>query len=348
MSEFNTKPYSGAEKGSVLILILLIISVLMVSVMESMHLMQVDRLSSRIFQSSFRTRSISKSGTAIAKFLLARDKKKDEEEDKSSDHPGEAWGKFPEHEGVATPTLETGRFNGTITDEQSKFPINYLINEDGEYRKDYKKILLRLLKRKPFSLKDTKAQKIVQATKDWLDKDNAPTGEFGAEKNYYLSRKNKGSCKNAPITALSELRLIKYISGKIYKGDKDNPGLKDLLTVHSNGKININTAGEHLLAAMVKTTVNKETAREFAKTMLKYRKDKTHYDFLSESDWYRNRMAGYNDIQLPGKIVTTKSDYFTVKINGSIGEYSSSKHTVLKREKDDKKIKFKTLITEVR
>nr|AGF93677.1 general secretion pathway protein K [uncultured organism] len=348
MSEFNRQPESSSEKGSVLILILLIISVLTVSVMESMHLMQVDRLSSRIFQSSFRTQSMAKSGTAVAKFLLFQDKKKDGEKDKGADHLGEAWGQFPKHREIATPTLDTGEFNGTIRDEQGKFPINYLIDQDGEYRKSYKQILLRLLQRKPFALQETEARKIVQAIKDWIDKDNAPTGEFGAEKNYYMSRKNKGTCKNAPITALSELRLIKYISRELYQGKKEKPGLKDLLTVHSNGKININTAGKHLLAAMVKSTVNKETARKFAKNMLEYRKQKTHYDFLSESDWYRNRMAGYNDIQLPSKIVTTKSDYFALRINGSIGEYSSSRYTVLKREKDDKKIGFKTLITEVR
>ena len=348
MLNADNKESIHTDKGTVLILILLIITVLTVTIMESMHLMQVETLSSRIYQQSFQSKSLAKSGTAIAKFLLLQDKIDDEEEEESSDHCGEPWGKFPKNEKIPTPELDSGKYNGTITDEQSKFPINHLVTENGEYQKSYKNILFRLLRREPFALEDTQAKKILQGIKDWIDNDNSPTGEFGAEKNYYLSKKTGYSCPNSLITSLSELRLIRGINNKIYNGNKEQAGLKDLLTVYSNGKININTAPKPLLSAMVKPTVNKETAKEFAKKMLDYRRDRTHYDFLSESDWYRNRMAGYNDIQLPGNIVTTKSSYFSVNINGIKGEYSTSRYIILKRKQKDGKIKLKTLFTEVR
>ena len=49
--------------------------------------------------------------------------------------------------------------------------------------------------------------------------------------------------ETVPLTSLAELRLIRGVSASLYVGTEENPGLKDLLTVYSDGKINVNTAG---------------------------------------------------------------------------------------------------------
>jgi hypothetical protein len=56
-----------------------------------------------------------------------------------------------------------------------------------------------------------------------------------------------------------------------------------------------------------------------------------HWEFLSESDWYRNRMAGYNDISLPAELITTRSSYFSVQMTGKVGVGRKSIFAYLER-----------------
>ena len=60
-----------------------------------------------------------------------------------------------------------------------------------------------------------------------------------------------------------------------------------------------------------------------------------HWDFLGESDWYRNRMAGYNDISLPVELITTQSMHFTVQMTGEVGGGRKSIFAYLERQKSD-------------
>lgn len=49
-----------------------------------------------------------------------------------------------------------------------------------------------------------------------------------------------------------ELRYLRDVKDKDWFGDEKNPGLKDLFTVHGDGKININTASESVLRCIPK------------------------------------------------------------------------------------------------
>ena len=75
--------------------------------------------------------------------------------------------------------------------------------------------------------------------------DGEPRGDsnngFGAETEYYASLENSYRCKNAPIETMAEIFLIREIE------EKGNL-LADTVTVHGDGKININTAAEKTLA----------------------------------------------------------------------------------------------------
>ncbi len=240
------------------------------------------------------------------------------------------------------PIFKTGEINGTIVDEQSKFPINYLINKNDQFASEYKQIFDRLLSSPPFSLKPEKRTKLIMAIKDWLDSDSIPSGDLGFENPFYQSQETDYSCKNDQLHCLGELKLIPLITHKIYFGTKDKPGLRDLCTIYSNGKININTASYPLLAAMVKKSTTQETAAEFAQSMLRYRQKTMHFEFLSERDWYRNRMAGYNDIQLPSNLITTHSQYFSILVQAMNGQSKTSLMTVVNRTQDKKYINIET------
>jgi type II secretory pathway component PulK len=49
---------------------------------------------------------------------------------------------------------------------------------------------------------------------------------------------------------VEQLLLVDGVQGKVYDGTKDQPGLKDLLTIHSDGKIYINGARREVIGAI--------------------------------------------------------------------------------------------------
>jgi len=114
----------------------------------------------------------------------------------------------------------------------------------------------------------------VASILDWIDKDDVPNPD-GAEDDYYSSLEPPYSCKDGPIDNIEELLLIKGITPQIYYGanldeagnhsaeidtestefaeaDPQNSpvGLRDLLTVYGDGRININTVSERVLHAI--------------------------------------------------------------------------------------------------
>jgi general secretion pathway protein K len=122
----------------------------------------------------------------------------------------------------------------------------------------------------------------------------------------------------------------------LYFGSEGNPGLKDLLTVYSSGNININTANPLILRALVSKNVSEDTAQAWAESVVAYREEPMHWDFLGEPDWYRNRMAGFNDISLPAELVTTQSNHFSVKLTGKAGVGRKSIFACLERTATEK------------
>jgi general secretion pathway protein K len=333
----NKPGFGGAkshanQQGSILILILLLISILVVLVLEGMHQMQVEAASSKIFTANVQGRSLNRSGLLFARHILAADKALDLEEENLSDHYGEFWSGFLDQDTLQGPVFTTGGLKGTIQDEQAKFPVNFLVDDQGKYRNAHKEVFIRLLENAPFGLKPEKIQELLSALKDWLDADDSPEGELGAEQAYYSFQGKHSTCRNGPLASLAELRLVKGFDQDLLQGGKDRPGLIQLLTVHSSGRVNINTAPAMLLAALVQPGITRETADSFAQAMLTYRRDPDHFDFLHEKDWYRNRMAGFNDIQLPAGLIATSSDFFSTRLTARVGGIQVLAYAVHKRE----------------
>jgi len=319
------------DSGAALILVLLMVSILVVLVLETIRAMQVEGASSRHFQDSLQAEAVAKSGVSLAISLLAKDLAEND-----VDHLGEPWAKVAEPDALPVQLPEDGTLEGKVEDEAGKFPINYLVDKDGEPQEIYQKVLTGMLTNMPFQLEEEEAQGLVNAITDWLDKDNEPAGELGAETDYYQNLEYPYQCRNGPFTSLAELQLVRGMTELLYFGSEENPGLRDLVTIYSNGKININTAGPLILRALVSKSVSEDTAQAWAESVVTYREEPMHWDFLGESDWYRNRMAGFNDISLPAELVTTQSNHFSVKLTGKAGAGRKSIFACLERTKSEK------------
>ena len=329
---FSRVVNTDKQQGSILVLVLLIISLLVVLVIESLHQMRVEATSAKIFTASVQGRALARSGRIFMEFLLARDTELDEEEGTKSDHYGEFWTGFLHQEEVAPPVFSSGELNASIRDEQGKFPINFLVDQN-EFRLTYQQVFERLLQSEPLALEPEQVEIILDSVKDWLDSGEMP-GEYGAEDDYYVFAKKDYACKDGPLASLAELMLVKGIDQELYHGRDGKPGLKDLLTVHSTGQININTAPAIILTALVPDGIPRDTAREFSQEMLLYRQTPEHFDFLHEKDWYRNRMSGYNDIHLPANMIGCQSRYFSALITAQVGSIPVIVYTVLKRDSE--------------
>lgn len=361
MANINTNPplYPGERKnknrsqdqnrGSVLVLALLIISILVVMVFEGLHTMQVNLASSSYLLHTVQAKTLLDSGLALARFSLQKDLQQDQD---PADHYGEKWSHFLDPEQARNFSLDPEEIKGRLTDEQGKFPVNALVNGQGKVQEEYKQVLDRLLANPPFFQEDEQRQTIIQSLVDWLDKDNEPCGEFGAENEYYEQVAKPYSCKNGPLDCLDELLLVKGITPELYWGSGDNQpseltpgpakrhplGLKDLLTIYGPGQININTAPKEVLAALVSSPVSADVAQDFAQAMLDFRTNQNHFDFLGQTDWYRNQLAGFNDLQLPAKLIAVQSNWFSLNLESNLNGQKKHLWAILKKTRQENKI----------
>jgi general secretion pathway protein K len=322
---------SPGEQGSILVLVLLLMGVVVTISVYGLRMAQVESTGAKVVEQSMQGRSLSESGVRLAEFLLQKDLQQDREQ-KRVDHPGEAWGRFPENRELRLPELKTGKLEGEIVDEQGKFPLNSLLDEKGNWRFAYRSVFFNLLTGH-FHLSESQAETVLLSLKDWMDSDQEPSGTQGAESAYYRQLDKTWTCRNAPLQSVAELRFIRGISRDLYSGEDQEPGLKELVTVHGDGGININTAPKPLLAALLKQQESGmawSEARRFARDMIRYRKDRMHWDRLADSQWWNN-VSGALSVQMHPITVTTSS-VFSVSVAVRAGAVTSRSYAVLQRK----------------
>ncbi len=92
------------------------------------------------------------------------------------------------------------------------------------------------------------AARLAQHILDYLDADMSPRA-MGAEESSYLEA-GLLPPRNGPMTDIRELMNIPGISRDLLVASGTRPGLYDLLTVHGDGRINLNTAQEGVVRAI--------------------------------------------------------------------------------------------------
>ncbi len=101
-----------------------------------------------------------------------------------------------------------------------------------------------------FDIDEDKAREIAGAVIDWRDKDdNAASSQlrllYGAENSYYQGLASPYACKNSDFDSIYELCLVKGVTSEVM--EKISP----YITVFGDGKVNINTAPEPVLSALI-------------------------------------------------------------------------------------------------
>ena len=155
--------------------------------------------------------------------------------------------------------LGSGNFEYTITDEDSKLNINSHSLKDGRKIANTASIETLKILFENAGIDNTEVDTIVDSLVDWRD-ENEEHHLNGAEEDYYQSLEEPYSCKDGPFYTIEELLLVKGMKPEILYGSEEEEGEVDeeaneavikYLTVYDTGKININTASQIVLEAVL-------------------------------------------------------------------------------------------------
>lgn len=222
--------------------------------------------------------------------------------------------------------LKEGKVSIIIEDEDRKININSLINEEqiNIWHLEQARRLLRLIG----SLPD-----LSNAIADWIDSDNQRTLPGGAE---LIDYKGDMPCKNAPLDSIGELLFIKGITKEDFSGriiqQKALPGLKDLTTIFSDGKVNINTANSLIIQSL-----DERITPELAAQIIEYRSNKP---FTRLEDILNVPGTNIDILYSLKQLACVKSSYFKIKTTAQVDDVICQINCVVKSDRDNLNILY--------
>ena len=204
----------------------------------------------------------------------------------SVDHLGETWGR------EMPPIVAEGyHMSGRILEQNGLFNLNNLVL-DGKVNDSQLAVFRRLLRNAKLSAG------LANAVADWLDADDAASGESGAESEYYLRQSPPVRAANRPIVNLNELLHVRGMTPELLEQ------LRPYVSVlPKSGPINVNTAPPQVIAALSDTMSLDEAHVLVAK--------RDHAHFRNAGD-LRNAMD--NKPGLDERLVSFASQYFLVVV----------------------------------
>lgn len=150
---------------------------------------------------------------------------------------------------IAGLPVERALVAGSITDEQGKFNLNNLVAGTTKSVPDMD-AFARLLASAGL------APEMAEAVLDWIDPDGDLAGASGAEDAYYLSLRRPYRAANKPMVQVEELYRVRgFDAAAVAK-------LRPYVTaLPARTKVNVNTAPEAVLAAMLPKVPRTKIAR---------------------------------------------------------------------------------------
>jgi general secretion pathway protein K len=288
------------EQGAALIMALLVVA--LATTLSSMMLWRQDVWLRQVetHRDLAQARVIANAGIGWACAVLAYDLRTS-----GYDHNGEAWAvKVP-------PTrVEGGEIGGEVTDEQSKWNLNNMLTTDGGIHAANQEVFRRLLRllQLPTSL--------AASLGDWLDADSEATPD-GAEDAYYLGLKPPYRAANRALSDVDGLLRVRGFDAGIV--ERLRPHVSALPGYH---RVNVNTAGELVLAAVVPNMSLTEARNLVAQRDRIPFKDVVEFN----SRLPRAELAAGSDQ------IDTRSRYFRVQLRAGYGRAALTTEAMLERQ----------------
>jgi general secretion pathway protein K len=239
----NLRP--AAQRGVALIITLWVVMILSMLVAGFAFTMHVETRVAAAQRLALKADALARSGFTVASRIL-----------KEGDGTAETSKRLvafnqPWHTNVVMLVdhkLGEGSYTVSIRDEESKMPVNRA--DDKQLRRLIDEIGLSTV------LGEIDGDVIVDSILDWID-DNDLHRLNGAEDEYYRSLARPYRPKNGPLDRVEELLSIRGVTTEAFYGQPQTetteaqPGLRDLLTAYSMGRVNVNTASRGVLKAWI-------------------------------------------------------------------------------------------------
>lgn len=234
----NLASRPDAERGTVLVLVLLIVALVAGLSVKFAAQYQLGLARAETRWHGAQARAFLEGTEEVAKLMF-----READIDDTKDLLGEPWGNEVPIEdegvsGVARMTDATAQLNlNDLTGHQID-----LTKPDGAYDRysEPQRRLIRLLQTFPdLPLDRNQAEMLVAGIVDWIDADENESGAGGAESNFYQGMKDPYRAANARFKSVDELRLV--------RGFNESPMLVTLLQPYvtalpvDNAGLNINT-----------------------------------------------------------------------------------------------------------
>ncbi len=268
----------GNQSGSALIVTLLLVTVLVSLVVNFVYEIHIDSSALSNWSNAQRASFIAKSGQTLGSQYM--------DEIKEAEYSYERELNLPINESFGAGSELTIM----IEDENSKFNINSIINQNGSTNEEALSSLKKLLDYLNIN------PDLALLLADWIDPDSEPRLPYSEE-----------TTKDAFLWSSDELQLIVSISPDTYEK------IVPYLTVSEKWgrKININTAEIPVLVSL-----HKDMTGALAKRIIEYREASPFKDWRDVQN-----ISGMNTIgQQIGKTANTKSTDFRVTSTATVNE----------------------------
>jgi general secretion pathway protein K len=343
----NTKAYTN-NRGVALLVTLAVITVVVAGALEINRRARSEAVVATASGERFILSRMAASGIHLAMALLVKDRR-----DSDIDSVQETWARTRTVEAyVDAFPFEEGEVTVTIEDERGKIQVNALVDypRGRQVNPTQYRVWMRLARRLASETElpeDSDPAVLVNSLIDWLDRgdDDAVTGLGGAESEHYQSLTPPYSSRNGPIPHLGELALVQGFTPELLEAAGGIDGISRYLTVYGlnpitapgaggyDGRININTAGLPVLAAILP-----DTRGHLAPAIADYREataDNVYRHSLLQPDWYR-QVPGADGLSIDPALITLSSDLFRISATASRRDRVFTATAVVRREKDEK------------
>ena len=255
------------ERGIVVAMVLIIIAGIAFVGFEAMRVARMDLAASSVLRTRVLDEGLMDAGFALARDLLIQNRS-------VSDGPYDLWNYFTSRCENLSLYFTTGAITGVIEDENSRFAVNSIATWGGKSMEGPYGFLLRLVEVLVM------AHGLAGDPKDFADEVYNWIRQTEGEKNLdskYLAQAVPVQVPHRPMHSIEELLLLQWPGSggkndveRLYCGTEHIPGLRDLLSVHARGPLNMNTA-HRLLVYAVPMDDDMALKIRFAERVLNYR-----------------------------------------------------------------------------
>ena len=311
-------PCSRQQGGVALVVVLWVIMVLSLMISGFAFTMHVETQVASYSRKELKAEMLARSGVEVAQMELLLNKRQAayacidtlQQEWATND----IW--YLDH------ALGDGIYNAKVIDEESKMPINGATS--GQLHR-----LLAVLNVDP-----AESDIIVDSILDWMEPGDLHRLNGAKTDDYYKNLNPPYRCKNGPLDRVEELLLVRGVTPELFYGapakdeEPARPGLVDLVTVTSEGQINVNTAPSAVLQGALElddAELEVIVARRDGPDRLLVTEDDLPFRSVDEFMQLLTVMPSELQQRVRSRITVTSS-FFTIK---STGEVSGAKYTIL-------------------